>query len=466
MKKYFALAMVALLMTAGAAMAAPRGMEFITPNATFATGSPSTTNNDDSCDISNQPAATLLLPVFEVDINAPATTAVNTVFTITNTSNIPQIAHITLWTDWSFPVLDFNVFLTGYDVQGISLYDVIVRGVLPGGGNQVGRGSLSANNTTGNVNFAPGAASACANLPTQIPDSLQNDIRTALTTGRTSGCSGFVGSANTLATGYVTIDTGNTCSQSLPTDPLYYVNEILFDNTLIGDYQRINPTSTVGNYAGGESLVPIRAIPEGGPAGFVPTNLPYTFYDRYTPDGLRTADRRQPLPSLFAARFIEGGTGEFNTEFAIWREGVTRGTAGCAVSPNGALGIEEFIRFDERENPSTTAGPPAISPAPPNVASLPEASFTASTDSVFPPDVTTTSDTGGWMYMNLDNGGSTAYSSDRHSQNWVVVSMTAEGRYGVDFDASHLGNGCSPGATAGVRPIGPQPNDTGDGDFF
>lgn len=462
MKKIFALAMVALLMTAGAALAAPRGMEFITPNATFASGSPSTTNNDDSCDISNQPAATLLLPVFEVDFNAPSATAVNTIFTITNTSAAPQIAHITLWTDFSFPVLDFNVFLTGYDVQGISLFDIISRGVLPGGGNQVSRGSRSLSNTTGNPNFAPGAASACANLPTQIPTSLLNDIRTALTTGRTSGCSGFVGSANSVATGYVTIDVGNTCSQSLPTDPNYYVNEILFDNTLIGDYQSINPTSTTGNFAGGESLVPVRAIPEGGPAGFQPTNLPYTFYDRYTPAGLRTADRRQPLPSRFAARYIQGGTGGFNTDFLIWREGVTRGSAGCAVSPNGSLGITEIVRFDERENPSTTAGPPAISPAPPNVASLPEASSVPTTDSVFPPG-TGSGDLGGWMYLNLHNGGSSNFSGQaRPSQNWVVVSMTAEGRFGVDFDAAHLGNGCSPAVAAGAT-IGPSPNATPGG---
>ena len=45
-------------------------------------------------------------------------------------SRLPQIAHVTLWTDWSFPVLDFNIFLTGYDVQAINLYDIIVRGVI------------------------------------------------------------------------------------------------------------------------------------------------------------------------------------------------------------------------------------------------------------------------------------------------------------------------------------------------
>jgi len=65
---------------------------------------------------------------------------------------------------------------------------------------------------------------------------------------------------------------------------------------------------TVGNFAAGEPMVHIRAIPEGGTAGSAPpTNLPYTFYDRYTPQGNRKMDRRVPLPSMFAARWIEGG---------------------------------------------------------------------------------------------------------------------------------------------------------------
>src|SRR5947208_8733771 len=82
-----------------------------------------TTNNDDSCDIAVLPAATLLLPYFEVDFNSPQPTAKTTLFTIVNTTQIPQIAHVTLWTDWGFPIVDFNIFLTGYDVQGINLYD-------------------------------------------------------------------------------------------------------------------------------------------------------------------------------------------------------------------------------------------------------------------------------------------------------------------------------------------------------
>src|SRR5512138_869711 len=76
---------------------------------------PHTTNNDDSCDIGVAPAATLLLPFFQVDLGT-AGTGRTTIFSVTNVSPYAQIAHVTVWTDWSFPVLDFNLFLTGYDV--------------------------------------------------------------------------------------------------------------------------------------------------------------------------------------------------------------------------------------------------------------------------------------------------------------------------------------------------------------
>src|SRR3990170_6835283 len=110
MRKTFVWALMATLVVAGSAFA---GEWDIKANATFATGGPSTTNNDDSCDIGVTPAATLLLPYFEVDINSAAGTGETTIFTITNVSNLPQVAHITLWTDFSYPVIDFNVYLTG-----------------------------------------------------------------------------------------------------------------------------------------------------------------------------------------------------------------------------------------------------------------------------------------------------------------------------------------------------------------
>src|SRR5216683_1155263 len=135
MRKLTVLAMLAAVLTAGSAFAVNRHLT-PAPNATFAFGvggaafGPTTTNNDDTCDISTAPAATLLLPYFEVDFVSTAATARTTLFTITNTSRLPQIAHVVIWTDWSFAALDFNIFLTGYDVQSINLYDVFNRGVI------------------------------------------------------------------------------------------------------------------------------------------------------------------------------------------------------------------------------------------------------------------------------------------------------------------------------------------------
>src|SRR3954471_18672001 len=79
------------------------------------------TRNDDSCDIAVTPAATLLLPYFEVDINLARRT---TLFSIINTSPLPQIARVTLWTDWAYPGYSFDIFLTAHDVQSVNLRDV------------------------------------------------------------------------------------------------------------------------------------------------------------------------------------------------------------------------------------------------------------------------------------------------------------------------------------------------------
>jgi hypothetical protein len=66
------------------------------------------------------------------------------------------------------------------------------------------------------------------------------------------------------------------------------------------------------------------------------------------------------------------------------------------------------------------------------------------------------------MYLNLDSGAKETR-VDVASQSWVVVSMRAEGRYSGDFDATALGNGCSPPAAVtnanGQSPvIAPAPN--------
>src|ERR1700730_8722820 len=81
------------------------------------------------CTIDAVPAATLLLPYFEVDLNNP--NGLTTLFSVNNASATAILVHVVIWSDLSVPVLDFNIYLTGYDVQSVNLRDIIVHGKLP-----------------------------------------------------------------------------------------------------------------------------------------------------------------------------------------------------------------------------------------------------------------------------------------------------------------------------------------------
>ncbi|HYL04398.1 MAG TPA: hypothetical protein VE075_00045, partial [Thermoanaerobaculia bacterium] len=69
------------------------------------------------CTIDAVPSATLLLPYFEVDLNNP--NGLTTLFSVNNASATAILVHVVMWSDLSVPVLDFNIYLTGYDVQSV-----------------------------------------------------------------------------------------------------------------------------------------------------------------------------------------------------------------------------------------------------------------------------------------------------------------------------------------------------------
>jgi len=533
MKKFTVVALLATVLVATPMFAVSRNL-VVAPNATFASGSPATTNNNDSCDIGVTPAATLLLPYFAVETAGAAGSGTTTLFTITNTSRFPQIAHVTVWTDWSAPVLDFNLFLTGYDVQPINLYDVIVRGIIapPNGATYTPTPGVVGNSASGstplagtlNPNFAATARANCSNIPGTLPGgqggAVQAAVQAALTTGVTSAlCGGAQIGANhnTVAIGYVTVDVSADCTNYLPTNPTYYTaaDGILYDNVLIGDYQQIGPSpagSAGGGFdAAGNPMVHIRAVPEGGNAGVVvPTNLPFTFYNRYSNGGVGTSgtDRRQPLPSQWAGRWIGGSTTSsgvtvsYNTNYKIWREGITGANVNCpsatataSITSNSALAVTNVVRFDEHENsfgfgtslicsPFCTAG--GIPPLPETSSSAVGTANNSGINGTFPsiPSAGLASgDLGGWTYLNLTsqgigaqnatgtggttaspstltaaiNFGNTVTSPRTTTQNWVVVSMFGNlgtQRLAADFDAAWLGNGCTPAPAAG-NTIGP-----------
>jgi hypothetical protein len=421
--------------------------------ATFGVGNgaPRTTNNDDTCDIAVMPAATLLLPYFEVDTDLPSTRT--TIFTITNVTNADRIARVTLWTDYSFPVLSFNVYLTGYDVQSLNLFDIIVRGIIApdeGTGNEVSpRGPLSDPGTQINGQF-------CDRMPGQLDDIYVQRMQDAFTQGTVDpigsvipGCN-TVGNVHENAVGYATVDVVGNCFFSQPNEPAYWTTDVRYDNVLTGEYQQIDRTAQIAQV---NPLVHIRAMPEGGtPASrhtgaHNRTNFPRTFYDRYSPAGY--SDARQPLPSTFAARWIQGGPLQYETDYKIWREGTTGTGATCADYPaNAALPVREVVVFDEAENLAVNADP----------LTLPETSLLPVTDDGLPQ--LTNGATGGWTYFNLDR----VAGDGEATQNWVVVSLHSQAGYGGDFDATVLGNGCTPesGVSQASQPggivIGPAPN--------
>jgi hypothetical protein len=425
------------------------------------------TTSDASCDIAVLPAATLLLPYFDVDLaDAPSAT---TRFTVQNASAAAQIVHVTIWTDWAFPVMSFPLFLAGYDVQSIDLYDVLARGVIARGMHVLADAA--------NPHFLADAITACASerLPVDIPASVLDDIGSALTRGvinshaRTCANGARIGGTHAHAIGYVTIDVVATCAPLLPTSPAYFASTILFDNVLTGEYQQVSPHGATRDTFGGP-LVHIRAMPEGGAAGaLVATSLPYTFYDRLTNTApSRTFDRRQPLPSAFAPRVMEGGASGFLTTLKIWREAVTNATAACdAYAQNGQMELADVIRFDEHDNAVVLSA--AVS-GPAAAITLPATSATSTASAFYPPNLS--DDTAGSLYLDVNNGGSKTYSvtqrefrkrtstvrGERQSQAWVITSIVAEPAYAVESAAAPIGNGCSASTTLPAK-IGPLPNE-------
>jgi hypothetical protein len=400
------------------------------------------TNNDDSCVIAVAPAATLLLPHFEVDLSAPPGEGRTTVLNIVNVSSYSQIARVTVWTDWAYPLLGFSVFLTGYDVQALDLRDFLVRGVVPAIVPAPGPISKP---TFGNPNHAATVMNDCSRRMPLIPGKLMADIRSALTAGRFAdsmlSCPNDEGQAQIgsdhggkTAIGFVTVDVVSTCSQNLPNHAEYYRSDLLYDNVLIGDSVFIDPKGERNGHATASPMVHIRAVPEGGGAGSaVSTRLPRTFYGRFKP---AVSDRRQPLPTTFAARYIEGGENGFRTQVTIWREGITGQNASCGdYRANASRRATEIVRFDERENAT-------VHSARGSALQLAALSKIASHSPIFP--ARTSDDTGGWFFINLADSG-------QPTQNWIEVTLFAEGRYGAQLPAAAMSNGCAPTLPAGSR---------------
>ena len=413
------------------------------------------------------PAATLLLPYFEVDLEDPS--AGDTVFTINNASASATLAHVTLWTDEGIPTFNFDVYLTGFDMQTVSLRALFDGGVLPitadDGADPTdnslpGTGISNQGPLSQDINF-PGASGPCdGSTLYSSPELSQVELRhiRASHTGRRSDVLNGCVSAqygDLVARGYVTVDATNECTTVNPTDPTYFsLPFVRYGNVLWGDYTIQSPQQ---NSSHGGPLVHVEAcIPGNGYLGYVGNGAgfcpfapgDYSFYGRL--NGFTATDQREPLATTFAARYVNGGIFDGGTDLLVWRdtkEPVTGNNARhhCVNEETTwfPLGHGQIAAFDEIENvtelctsgscfplatqrvPSATGNPLGAALAPPYEA--------------------------GWLYLNLKHGGGSALPGV--AQAWVTTAQSALGRFSVGFHAMPLDNAATAGPGGTV--VGP-----------
>jgi hypothetical protein len=445
------------------------------------------------CTIDAVPAATLLLPVFKVDIgddngNGVADCAdgvgIDTLFSINNASAAPALAHVVLWTDWSWPSLDFDVYLTGYDMQSVSLCQVIANGSLP---------------VTADVQSDPDdeispspwgqdiSVEGCANI-FPFPDPvLTGGILDRVQTAHTGQVVPGLGPASDgacdpgdcctgndfgddIARGYVTVDNAHRCSLLFPNQEGYFGpggSGVVASNqnVLWGDYFKIDRANA---FAQGDTLVHIEAdesleIANQGPNAATG----YTFYGRYSSTGpFQGWDAREPLGTTWAARYLNGGPFNGGTKFSVWRDStanlpgldINRGwacgscAAGSVVGPAWCpLNETQVVCFDEQEDCEElcfefgggVVSPPTL-PTDPVCFPLESNHVQVGTGDLVP------SWPFGWCYLNLNHsfggfpgGAPWPPGGGPIAQSYVSVSHDALGLYSVGYSAIELTSACS-----------------------
>ncbi|HLX06261.1 MAG TPA: tail fiber domain-containing protein [Thermoanaerobaculia bacterium] len=410
------------------------------------------------CTIDAVPAATLLLPYFEVDLNNP--NGLTTLFSVNNASATAVLVHTVIWSDLSVPVLDFNIYLTGYDVQSVNLRDIIVDGNLPQTAS-AGQDPTDTISPKGSFSQDINFASCTGKLPPPaLPAFFIAHLEAALT-GNASAvlkgdCAGQLLGDN-VARGYVTMDTVNNCSLRFPGDAGYFAaggtGDVTNQNVLWGDWFIVNAAE---NFAEGSDLVHIEAAPGVGVDGLTPTNPAtttsgrYTFYGRY--DAWTAVDNREPLATEFAARYLNGGPFSAGTSLLVWRDSkVNQGPFTCPATagvqpPWYPLGQEAIVIFDEQEHPSVPQTFP-FSPQPPNSSTIP---FPAETQRTQVGGASFPLPAGfdfGWLFLDLNTtvaaAGNNPPVDPAAAQAWVVYTLASNGQFGVGIDAIRLDSACA-----------------------
>jgi hypothetical protein len=441
-----------------------------------------------TCTNDQHPAATLLVPYFQVSVGPDGTPfggtalARDTIVTIANASSAPMIAHVNVYDRYSSLQLDFNVALTGFDVQAWRMSDIL-SGNLPVTVNANGDDACQSNP---NANVFPDADGFIRVRPSSPATALDNTAGiTKYGTPAFSFALGKLlaqecdGTVDPLAIGYIVIDHANYCNLSDPTDPNYYYhNAIGMENNLFGE---IIFTSGNGLPTFGISTVNIEADTTLGTAALAAAaNDDYarTFYARYWEtvpstypanvcpncgsgvagtdlsidapwDVTLQGDQREPLGLRYALRWFDlTSAGILTTNFMVWRG--SRVDQGDVEFCESTGEVDEtpvtLTFFDEDENTVSTGGCPSPCTSP-TFNFEHETNYKNITSFQHP-----TSGSAGWVEINFVNT-----SGDVLDQAWGAYSF--EGSIALESvlipGTSLDPNACDPLGITGIEPIAP-----------
>lgn len=376
------------------------------------------------------PAATLLLPYFEVDLNNPG--GVNTLFTVANASASAGVLHATLWTDLGVPTYTFDIYLTGFDAETVDLR-LLFQGIIPGSADAGAdptdhlspHGSISQD-----INF-PGSIPPCATsaiprlTPAQVTD-LQNahtGLASSIGTGWSANC-GAQSIGDGIARGFVTLDSVNQCTLDYPTTPGYPSGALDSRNIWIGEFLILDRAN---NASIGDPLVHVEAS-TSDPR--VTNPAAHTFYG-WARGYAGASDNREPLPTTWNSRYVDGGPFNGGTDLLVWRAPIAPvATFACGGSAAGfPLAQRNLTAFDEEENPII----PAAGSYFPVIAQR------------VPVSTLNTYYSFGFLHLDLKRGSSPSFTAtDGVGQSWVVTDFRATGRFAIGFAARALDNALVP----------------------
>jgi len=363
------------------------------------------------CTPDTVPAATLLLPYFDLDTRdfaKPKPKRETTRLTIVNMGPTAIIARVTLWTDLSVPTLAFDLYLTGFDVEEVDLFEVF-RGRLP-------------------LTFCTkGEPSQRELTPAEVE--VLRLSHAGLPVPANEGLCSAVPHGDTKLRGYVTVDNVVACLEKgpvFPSDPGYFGagGVASNDNVLAGTYL---VQSRKPKLAETGRMVAI----EASETAFAPGDA--TFYGRYV--GYSAADAREPLPERWGVRYLNDPLAKAATELVVWRNAeAVQGPFACeslGVAGWYPEGQTMLLAFDDFENAAEVTGTPL--PAEANRVALGGTALPIATPR-------------GWLDMVLGVGGSSRQSH--------VTARLRQGGASLQslVEATPLDEPCGP-APAAAEPI-------------